>query len=378
MRIAIFTETFVPQVNGVVTRLRRTLPYLTGRGDSVLVVAPVGSPDVCDGAEVAGVRSVPLPFYPEVSMALPSPTLGARLGRFRPDLIHAVNPAVLGLTAVYHARARNLPLVASFHTDLPSYLHHYGLGSLEPLVWRALRSIHNQASVNLCISEPSAMKLIEHGFDRVRVGWRGGVDTELFQPGRRDPDMRRRLAAGDSDAGLLLYVGRLGAEKDIESLRPVLEAMPESRLAIVGDGPHRAALERHFSGQRVHFAGYLRGEELAAAYASADAFVFPSRTETLGLVVLEAMACGCPVVAARAGGVPDLVRDGHNGMLFEPGQPAAAAMTLRRLLGAPALREALRVNGRRQAELWGWAAAASDLRSHYEAALMGSLDETAA
>src|ERR1700738_4053781 len=124
MRIAIFTETFAPRVNGVVTRLRQTLPHLARRGDSVLVVAPADSPGFCDGAEVTGVRSLPLPLYPEIGVALPSPTLGARLHRFRPDLIHAVNPAVLGLARGHHAHPLHVPLGACFHTDLPSYLHH--------------------------------------------------------------------------------------------------------------------------------------------------------------------------------------------------------------------------------------------------------------
>ena len=148
------------------------------------------------------------------------------------------------------------------------------------------------------------MKMVDqlrsHCIEQVAL-WPGGVDADLFHPARRSEEMRARLTEGHPESPLLLYVGRLSAEKDIESLRPMLEALPQARLALVGDGPHRKALELHFAGMPVHMAGFLHGEELARAYASSDIFVMPSRTETLGLVVLEAMCSNLPVVAVRAG-----------------------------------------------------------------------------
>ena len=145
------------------------------------------------------------------------------------------------------------------------------------------------------------------------------MDTDLFRPELRSDDMRQRLLGSHDDLGsLLLYVGRLSAEKQIERIRPVLEALPHTRLALVGDGPHRQQLEKHFEGTATTFVGYLAGEELASAYASGDAFLFPSSTETLGLVLLEAMAAGCPVVGANRGGIPDIISDGINGCLYEP------------------------------------------------------------
>ena len=135
--------------------------------------------------------------------------------------------------------------------------------------------------------------------------WQRGVDTELFRPELRSSAMRERLLGDHDDRGaLLLYVGRLSAEKQIERIKPVLEALPDARLALVGDGPHRQQLEKHFAGTATTFVGYLAGEELASAYASGDAFLFPSSTETLGLVLLEAMAAGCPVVVAFAQNTP--------------------------------------------------------------------------
>ena len=147
--------------------------------------------------------------------------------------------------------------------------------------------------------------------------------------------MRQRLHGGHDDTGnLALYIGRLSAEKQIERIRPVLDAMPQVRLALVGDGPHRQQLERIFQGTPTTFVGYLAGEELASAYASGDAFLFPSSTETLGLVLLEAMAAGCPVVGANRGGIPDIVSDGINGCLYDPDRSDSLITAVQRLMGS--------------------------------------------
>jgi glycosyltransferase involved in cell wall biosynthesis len=149
----------------------------------------------------------------------------------------------------------------------------------------------------------------------------------------------------------------------------VLQAIPGARLALVGDGPYRAELETHFEGTPTNFVGYLGGEDLASAYASADAFVFPSRTETLGLVLLEAMAAGCPVVAANSGGIPDIVTDGVNGFLFDPTDESGAIMATRRLIEATVEREVMRQNAVAEAERWGWAAATRQLHQFYRQVL---------
>ena len=179
-------------------------------------------------------------------------------------------------------------------------------------------------------------------------------------------DFISHLSQNHPESPLLLYVGRLSAEKEIERIRPILEAIPDARLALVGDGPHRQALEEYFAGTSTHFVGYLVGNKLAAAFASSDAFIFPSRTETLGLVLLEAMAAGCPVVAARSGGIPDIVTDGMNGYLFEPTCEGEGAITAtRKLLQQKQERDVIRLNARREAEKWGWATATRQLQGHY-------------
>jgi glycosyltransferase involved in cell wall biosynthesis len=370
MRIALFTETFLPKVDGIVTRLKHTIDHLQRLGDQVLVISPEGGLTEYKGAKIFGVTGFPLPLYPELKLALPRPAIGEALRRFQPDLIHVVNPAVLGLAGLYYAKTMDVPLIASYHTHLPEYLQHYGLGMLEGLLWELLKAGHNQAQLNLCTSTAMMQALTEHGIERVDL-WQRGVDTELFQPHLASREMRSRLSQGHPDSPLLLYVGRLSAEKEIDRIKPVIEAIPGARLALVGDGPHRQALEKHFEGTPTHFVGYLQGLELGAAFASADAFIFPSRTETLGLVLLEAMAAGCPVVAARSGGIPDIVEDGVNGFLFDPNDENGAIVATQRLFANPQERENLRHNARREAERWGWSSATRQLQNYYRA-IVGS------
>jgi glycosyltransferase involved in cell wall biosynthesis len=377
MRIALFTETFLPKVDGIVTRLRHTIEHLERNGDRVLVVAPEGGLTEYKGAKVYGIPGMPLPLYPELKLALPPLGTKNAIEEFQPDLIHVVNPAFLGIGGIYYAKTLNIPLVASYHTHLPQYLHHYGLGALEGLLWELLKAAHNKAQLNLCTSSAMVKELVSHGIERVDL-WQRGVDTEMFQPHLASTQMRSRLTQGHPEDPLLLYVGRVSAEKQIDQIKPVLEAIPQARLAIVGDGPSRETLEAHFAGTNTNFVGYLQGLELAAAFASADAFVFPSRTETLGLVLLEAMAAGCPVVAARSGGIPDIVTDGVNGYLFEPDDPDGAITATKSLLSATQAREELRHNARQEAEQWGWAAATKQLQSYYRHVLEAEYGVSAA
>jgi len=365
VKIALFTETFLPKVDGIVTRLTKTVEHLVKAGDEVLLFCPEGAPSLYMGARVIGVPALPLPLYPELKLALPRPAVAEALEAFQPDVVHVVNPAVLGLGGIWMARTRQIPLVASYHTHLPKYLEHYGMGVLEPLLWELLKAAHNQAVLNLCTSSVMVEELAQRGIQHTAL-WQRGVDTEMFRPELRSEAMRRRLMGPHPDSdSLLLYVGRLSAEKQIERIRPVLDALPQARLALVGDGPHRVQLEKVFEGTATTFVGYLGGEELASAYASADAFLFPSSTETLGLVLLEAMAAGCPVVGANRGGIPDIVTDGINGCLYDPDDDASLTAATLRLLASPERREQLRLAARQEAERWGWAGATAQLRRFY-------------
>ncbi len=179
--------------------------------------------------------------------------------------------------------------------------------------------------------------MLEHGVRQVGL-WRRGVDAEQFHPGRARADMRRRLSDGHPDDTIMLYVGRLSSEKQIDHVREVLKRVPGTRLALVGDGPERPRSTNICRGTPTKFMGYLRGEELWSAFASADIFVFPSAMETFGLVLIEAMAAGLPVVTSRVGGVDDMVRPGVNGYVFNVGDVRGMIDGVRAIVSDPSKR----------------------------------------
>ena len=370
MRVALFTETFIPKIDGIVTTLCETVRQLNKLGHEVLIFAPDGGFDEFDGSRIVRMKSRAFPLYPELKLSLPHASMRQVIRDFKPDVLHVADPALLGVAGLYYGGGKNggalhLPLVVSYHTDLPAYLHYYKLAFLEPYIWPIMRARHNRATLNLGTSTAIVEQLQRHGIERVAL-WPGGADTERFRPERGTREMRVRLSEGHPDRPLLLYVGRLSPEKDLERLKPILEALPEARLALVGDGPHHKAVDQHFAGMRVHLAGFLRGDELAAAFASADVFVMPSRTETLGLVVLEAMSSGLPVVGARAGGIPELIEDGASGFLFDREDEAIEA--IENLLGSQELRSNIGASARRHATEHGWGEATRQLVRHYETA----------
>jgi glycosyltransferase involved in cell wall biosynthesis len=182
--------------------------------------------------------------------------------------------------------------------------------------------------------------------------------------------MRARLSGEIPDGPLLLYAGRLSPEKQLHGFGPILEAFPETRLALVGDGPARAELERTLPPERTTFTGFLRGAALARAFASADVFVMPSTTETLGFVVLEAMASGCPVVAADAGGIPDLVEHGESGLLYDPTDSDGAIRQVGKLLASPGRRRFLALAARKRAEESSWSNETAKLVLEYRKAIV--------
>lgn len=370
MRIALFTETFIPKVDGIVTTLSQTVIQLERLGHQVLIFAPEGGFDHFQQSRIVGIKGRSFALYPELRLSLPRASMRKAMVEFQPDLIHVADPALLGIAALYYGGGNNggalhLPLVISYHTDLPQYLHYYKLGFMEPWIWPLLRLRHKRATLNLCTSVAMIEQLHQHGIARLAL-WPGGVDADRFQPARHSAAMRARLTEGHPESPLLLYVGRLSAEKDIERIKPILQALPHVRLALVGDGPHHKALQQHFAGLPVFFAGFLHGEELAQAFASSDIFVMPSRTETLGLVILEAMASGLPVVAARAGGIPELIEDTVSGYLFDDEGQAVAAV--KELLLSSDKRAAVGEMARTHAAEHSWKAATSLLLEHYRTA----------
>jgi sulfoquinovosyltransferase len=211
--------------------------------------------------------------------------------------------------------------------------------------------------------------LTGQGIPRVDV-WRKGIDTERFHPSFKNDDMRKQMTDGHPNDFLMVYVGRLGAEKRLKDVRSMLEKLPNARFAVVGKGPQMEELEEYFKGTKTKFMGQMSGDELSQTFASADAFIMPSDSETLGFVVLESMASGVPVVGANAGGIPSLIVDAKDGFLVEPGDTDTYVSRLKQLQDKR-FRTEMGKAARKEAERWGWEAATSVLRNiQYEKALI--------
>ncbi|WP_158736358.1 glycosyltransferase family 1 protein [Alteribacillus sp. YIM 98480] len=361
MKIAIVTETFLPQVDGVVTRVTATVKWLKEQGHTLLIIAPEGVNEF-EGIQVKGIPARSFFIYKHRKVALPNPKVGQLLNEFQPDVVHVVNPALLGMAGIFYGR--KWPLVASWHTNIPQYADYYKVSYLKPVLWWILKTLHNRADINLCTSKSVQEELTARGFKNVHL-WKRGVDLNKFGVQYRDDDVRYRLCEGETDKTLLLYVGRLAAEKEIEKIRDVLDGSNRFRLAIVGDGPHRRTLESYFQGTPTVFTGFLHGEELAKAYASSDIFVFPSRTETLGLVILEAMASGLPIVVANSGPTAEQVLDGENGMLYNPNIKGDLKNTILKLQDVTE-RQMMGNQARETSCAFGWAAPSQQLLRLYE------------
>ncbi len=339
MRIALVTDTYTPQVNGVTTIVRRIVEVLGRARQHAAVVAPE-YPGHNPGLAEAELRvpSLALPLYPAIRLSLPQSRRVAHfLDAFRPDLVHVMTEGPLGVQARRYALRRRVPLVTSFHTDFPRYCRSYGVGFLELVVWRWLLWFHGPARFVHTPGEAVRAELARRGLARVRV-WGRGVDTETFDYRRRDPAFRHRLGAGPGSA-MVLHVGRLAPEKNLDVLVAAWTLAHEqlrgaARFVFAGEGPsaRRCADAMQWA---LHL-GFLDLPILTTLYASADLCVLPSRTETCGLVALEAMASGLPVVAAAAGGFTESVADGVTGYLVPPDDARGFAAAIGRLvLDAP-------------------------------------------
>lgn len=317
MKIAIVTETFLPSTDGIVTRLKKAIEYFLREGHEVLVIAPDLGVTEYKGAKVIGVKPITFPFYRYRKWGFPSRKVYHELKKYKPDVVHAVNPVLMATSAVIAAQKLDVPLVSSYHTHLPKYLDFYKIYKpAKPLLWWYIRRQHKNADINLVTSETIKEELEIEGIERLSVIPRG-VDVEKRHPKFKDAAMREHLTNGEPDNKLLVFIGRLAVEKEIHKLLPMLQKRADISLAIIGDGPARNELEKTFEGTKTVFTGFLHGEELSKAYASSDAFIFPSISETLGLVILEGMASGLPIIAAKSGPTMEQVSHEVNGMLYE-------------------------------------------------------------
>lgn len=369
MRIAIVTETWRPYTDGVVTRLVATVGELRRQGHDVLVIAPQGGEPEFRGATVRGVPTFSVPFvYGGRPWGFPVPRIRHYLREFAPDVVHVVNPIMLGIAGVIAAVAQGIPLVTSYHTNVSRYAAYYRLGWLRPAIRYVEWLLHRRAAVSLATSAAMCEELRDRGFFRVRL-WRRGVDLQLFHP-RRRTRAGTRGPSGDpvSEPTTALYVGRLAEEKGLHRLEALALSAEDIQLKLVGDGPARRQLMQRFADSTVIFAGELFGEELADAYADADVFVFPSTTETLGLVLLEALASGLPVIAPDTPVSREILGDCPACRFFPVSDPGTIPTLIKELLsGTP--RDELARAARREVESWSWEEATRQLLGYYEEAV---------
>jgi glycosyltransferase involved in cell wall biosynthesis len=354
MRIAYVTETYPPEVNGVALTVQRCVRHMRRAGHQVLLVRPAqdGERSGRDAQEwrTHGMR---IPMYPDLRMGLASAaTLRRGLSDFAPELVHVATQGPLGRVAVAAARRLGVAVTSDFRTNFHVYCAHYGFAFARGLVMQYLRSFHNRTAATFVPCRALQAQLQQQGLQRVEVMGRG-VDGRLFSPAHRSAELRRHWNAADS-APVLLCVGRLASEKNVplalRAFDAVLARRPDARLVVVGDGPLRRTLQA--SHPHVHFVGLQRGSELAAHYASADVFLFPSLSETFGNVTLEALASGLAVVAFDVAAAGELIRDGRNGLLAHAGDGAAFVQAA--CIAACADTSAIRARARQTALAHDW------------------------
>lgn len=305
--IAIVTDAWYPQVNGVVRTLSTTCEILRRWGHDVTVISPEKYP------------SLPAPTYPEIRLALTVPgAVGRELARIAPDAVHIATEGPLGLAARRYCKGRKVPFTTAYHTQFPDYVSRR-TGLPASTFWPYIRWFHRPAKAIMVATETIRKELREQGLTQL-VHWSRGVDLEAFSPDAPAPALYAEIKGP-----ILLYVGRVAVEKNIEAF---LACDVPGTKVVVGDGPARESLEKKFAD--AHFLGKKSGEELAGCYAGADVFVFPSRTDTFGLVMIEALACGTPVAAYPVAGPIDILDESVGAMRENLGEAIAAALALKR------------------------------------------------
>jgi glycosyltransferase involved in cell wall biosynthesis len=367
MKIAIFTDTFHPDINGVARTLKQFTNYLDTQNISYKVFAPDSYGNEYVSNNITRFKSFSFFLYPECRLAFPSFfKMKAELQDFSPDIIHVATPFNIGLCGVYLAKKLNIPLVGSYHTDFDYYLKFYNLQFLSRILWKYMHWFHRPFKKIFVPSNETLSQLNLQGFTNLEI-WSRGVDCQLFHPFYDTKTVREQY--GISKKYLLSYVGRLAPEKDVNTLLAVAKTLPaeineQIQWLIIGDGPQREELQNE-APLNMTFTGYLTGEQLAEVYAASDLFIFPSPTETFGNVVLEALASGTPAITVNSGGVKSIITVGVTGYLCEPGNVQEFVYSILQLLENDSLRKQMGLEGRNYALSQTWDHIFSDLLWHY-------------
>jgi phosphatidylinositol alpha 1,6-mannosyltransferase len=372
LRVAIFSGNYNYVMDGPVRALNTLVAYLEREGHEALVFAPTNDrPAFQHEGTLISIPSVALPGKrSEYRLGLGLHGKAKRaLDSFRPDIVHIAAPDLTGFGALNYAREAGLPAVASFHTRFDTYPRYYNMRWLEKYLTRYMRHFYSRCEHVYAPSQSMADELKRDGIGKDIRLWTRGVDSALFNPARRDPAWRAANGFAEDDV-VAAFVGRLVLEKGIDifvdAFKRAKTSAPHLKALIVGDGPERDNFARLLP--EGVFAGYLQGEDLARAYASADIFFNPSITETFGNVTLEAMASGLPSIGAAAAGSKSLIEDGVTGYLAEP-NAAGFAEQLAALAGDAGLRQRFGRAAREKSARFSWDAVLAELVGHYYEAL---------
>ncbi|GAB1421178.1 glycosyltransferase family 1 protein [Anaerolineales bacterium] len=367
-RVAIITEAFLPKVDGVTKTAYLTLRYLQETQREVIIFAPDISITQVNHTQIFPMPSIGMPMAPETRMGLPNPALSKQIKIFQPDLIHLFSPTSLSLGGIITGHELGIPIVANYQTDLPGYARQYGLNWLAKPLQKWLRYLHNRCHLNLVPTQTYLDELGQSGYKRLKI-WERGINTRRFSPEKLSKTMRDRLLNGrDPNRLLCIYVGRLAPEKRLDLLHGIAK-LEGIALTIIGDGASRKHLERAFADTDTFFTGYIFGEELPQAYASADIFCFPGQVETYGQVVQEAKASGLACIVVNQGGVSELIQHRETGLLSEANE-ADFSQSVVLLRDQPGLRKALAEAARKDVESKTWIETMASLESYYRDAVL--------
>ena len=366
MRVAIFTDAYVPQINGVSKTLSKLVEYFEENGIQYRVVAPAFK-NIKSNDKVLRYNSVKLLIYPDCRLSVPNYlSVKREMNKFKPDIIHVITEFSLGLCGLRYAKTHNVPVVSSYETNIPQYLKYYHMKFLEKRSWAFFRWFHGKCDRSFSPSLATLELLKSKGLNNLDV-WERGIELGSFSPKNRDEELRESMNV--KDKLVFLYVGRVSAEKNLEIFLRVAEKLDEKykdkiHFIMVGGGPSLKKLIA-IAPKNITFTGFVKGIKLAKIYASADVFLFPSATETLGFVVLEAMASGLPVICCGEGGVKDNVIDGHNGIICEHKNVQEYCTAAEKLINDPSLRHRMSENAIEHAAHKDWNNAIANLVDGY-------------
>lgn len=357
LRIALFSGNYNYVRDGANQALNRLVDYLLRQGAAVRVYAPkVERPAFEPAGDLVGVPNIPIPGRGEYRMPIAlSGAVRRNLKEFAPNIIHVASPDVTSHRAVSWARRSHVPVLASVHTRFETYPRYYGLNFLEPWIETGLRRFYNRCDALVAPSQSMAEVLREQGMSDDISLWERGVDREIFHPGRRDCAWRRQLGIADGDIAVG-FLGRLVMEKGLDVFADTAAELRRRgvphKVLVIGEGPARGWFEERLPS--ASFVGFQQGPDLGRAVSNMDVLFNPSITETFGNVTLEAMACGLPVVAARATGSTSLVADGETGTLVTPGNIGGFADAIARYIADPALRATHGAQGEARSSAYSW------------------------